>query len=490
MQRTYLSVIAGLSIAALPTTPVAAQWVEKGCVELLDLKAPTIGDFWGWTSVVLDDINDDGVPDIAVAEPFWGNSIGKVWVYSGADESLLWSRQETVLSAILGFQLDTTDWNNDGVTDLIAGAPFGDFGTLWIYNGLDGSTLLELQSGEFQDGIGSAVDPNGDFNGDGVNDLLLGAFGADTAEDQINYGRVYVYSGVDASLITSIDGPFTNASFGIGVAYIGDISDPPDGRDEIVIGNRMGSSDDDIDLFFDGQARVYSYNGRDAVLEYMIEDVGMGHQLIGDRIDGGKDINQDGTPDFLIGDSYLDSVRIFSGSDGALIHEFNIPDAPASPEFGRMIDDINGDGHADLILGDWGGDGGDGLEGSGVVWVHSGADGCLLQTMTPLVANQAVGVDSRSAGDFNNDGLMDFLIAGTGGGFESPFGRVYVIAGTIAPEAIPGDLDGDGVVGPSDLITLLGAWGPCGDCGDCAADLDDDCSVGTGDLIILLGNWG
>ncbi len=53
-----------------------------------------------------------------------------------------------------------------------------------------------------------------------------------------------------------------------------------------------------------------------------------------------------------------------------------------------------------------------------------------------------------------------------------------------------GDLDGDGDVGASDLIILLGAWGPCDECSDCLADLDADCTVGTSDLIILLGNWG
>ncbi len=53
-----------------------------------------------------------------------------------------------------------------------------------------------------------------------------------------------------------------------------------------------------------------------------------------------------------------------------------------------------------------------------------------------------------------------------------------------------GDLDGDGAVGTTDLLILLGAWGPCGDCNDCVADLDDDCTVGTTDLLLLLGNWG
>ena len=52
------------------------------------------------------------------------------------------------------------------------------------------------------------------------------------------------------------------------------------------------------------------------------------------------------------------------------------------------------------------------------------------------------------------------------------------------------DLNGDGMVGPSDLAILLGAWGRCPDCANCPADLDADCIVGASDLAILLSNWG
>ncbi len=55
---------------------------------------------------------------------------------------------------------------------------------------------------------------------------------------------------------------------------------------------------------------------------------------------------------------------------------------------------------------------------------------------------------------------------------------------------ILGDLDGDGSVGTTDLLLLLGAWDACDDCDDCIADLDGDCIVGGFDLILLLGNWG
>ncbi|MCH8150837.1 MAG: hypothetical protein IH830_00505 [Planctomycetes bacterium] len=56
---------------------------------------------------------------------------------------------------------------------------------------------------------------------------------------------------------------------------------------------------------------------------------------------------------------------------------------------------------------------------------------------------------------------------------------------------IPGDLDGDGVVGILDLLALLAAWGPCPDPPqECPADLDNDTTVGILDLLTLLANWG
>ena len=58
------------------------------------------------------------------------------------------------------------------------------------------------------------------------------------------------------------------------------------------------------------------------------------------------------------------------------------------------------------------------------------------------------------------------------------------------PAALLSDLDGDGIVGMVDFLTLLAAWGSCSDCSTCPADFDGDCSVGILDLMILLGNWG
>ncbi len=55
-----------------------------------------------------------------------------------------------------------------------------------------------------------------------------------------------------------------------------------------------------------------------------------------------------------------------------------------------------------------------------------------------------------------------------------------------AQDACSADLDGDGMVGASDLGVMLGAWGPCD---GCAADIDGSGSVDAADLSGLLGFW-
>ena len=52
-----------------------------------------------------------------------------------------------------------------------------------------------------------------------------------------------------------------------------------------------------------------------------------------------------------------------------------------------------------------------------------------------------------------------------------------------------GDLEGDGVVGFSDLLRLLLSWGDC-PATPCAGDLDGNGEVDRADLLILILAWG
>ncbi len=59
-----------------------------------------------------------------------------------------------------------------------------------------------------------------------------------------------------------------------------------------------------------------------------------------------------------------------------------------------------------------------------------------------------------------------------------------------APGACIWDIDGNGSVGASDLLSLLVSWGPCPPKEDCPADFNGDGTVGSADLLALLVNWG
>ena len=65
-------------------------------------------------------------------------------------------------------------------------------------------------------------------------------------------------------------------------------------------------------------------------------------------------------------------------------------------------------------------------------------------------------------------------------------GSAYLFDASVCPW----DIDGDEVVGVSDLLSLLASWGPCPPKGDCPADFDNSSDVGVKDLLFLLGAWG
>jgi hypothetical protein len=88
---------------------------------------------------------------------------------------------------------------------------------------------------------------------------------------------------------------------------------------------------------------------------------------------------------------------------------------------------------------------------------------------------------AAAAGDLNGDGRADIVTADKSSD-STPTVTVLINQTPV----IPGDLDGDGTVGVSDFLILLGSWGPCV---GCPADLDKDGVVGVLDFLILLSNW-
>jgi hypothetical protein len=96
--------------------------------------------------------------------------------------------------------------------------------------------------------------------------------------------------------------------------------------------------------------------------------------------------------------------------------------------------------------------------------------------------------DAAIVADFVGSPLPDVLFV------ESPIGPIETFTlyenTTEVPKAVPGDLTGDGQVGPADLAQLLSQWGPCSNPEACPADITGDDAVGPADLAQLLANWG
>ena len=54
----------------------------------------------------------------------------------------------------------------------------------------------------------------------------------------------------------------------------------------------------------------------------------------------------------------------------------------------------------------------------------------------------------------------------------------------------PADITGDGIVGISDFLAVLAAWGACQPAAPCWQDVDCDGTIGVSDFLLVLANWG
>ncbi len=125
------------------------------------------------------------------------------------------------------------------------------------------------------------------------------------------------------------------------------------------------------------------------------------------------------------------------------------------------------------------------LTGTSMATPHVAGTVCLLQSLHPdITTDQVVQILEHTSVDLGEPGFDEE----TGHGLLDSFGAIAEVAGV---DPTLGDLDGDGAVNVTDLLLLLGAWGPCGEACPpaCAADIDGSCDVGVGDLLIVLADW-
>jgi hypothetical protein len=148
------------------------------------------------------DINDDGVEDIIVGT-FYSSGIGKAYVYSGADGSLLITRSGAASRDRFGAHVGSAgDFNRDGFDDFIVAAPGG--GKFYVYAGPTGQLIFTGSE------VAESFSPMGDVNGDGFDDFAVGIPSSKAGGKRV--GKINVYGG--GALLGTIAGSSANADFG------------------------------------------------------------------------------------------------------------------------------------------------------------------------------------------------------------------------------------------------------------------------------------
>ena len=457
-------------LLALASSACSAQFLEADATALHIIDGE--GGGFAWAVSELADINGDGVGDWITGAPSLatpnGTRSGRLYVYSGATADLLFSFDGPLAATNLGYAMaDAGDVDGDGVHDILGGAQGSQGGTsagnAYVYSGADGSLLLSVTGNEIGEAYGHAVAGIGDIDGDGLDDFIVGAPRTDGDAGGTNSGRVYVHSGVDGSVIRVHLGTAANDQLGSGMSGVGDIDH--DGVPDYAASAKKGGGAQN------GACYVYSGADGSVIHTLLADDTGVqfGEFFVG----GPGDFDADGTPDIYVGD-YADSrAYVFSGADGSQLFNY---DAPSNEGLGcgRGAGDVNGDGHADLAVGAYTLNGGDGV---GRIYIFSGCDGSILRTITTARGtNEQLGFDAVGMGDTDGDGIPEILGAAGNGN------RVYIIKGNLMP--IP-DFNHDGVIDTRDVLSFLNAWVA----GDDSADFTGDGVINTQDVLAFLNRW-
>ncbi len=432
------------------------------------------------------DVDADGYDDVVVGASEYSGQTGRVYVYHGTAAGL----ETTALATLTGprrtsrFGISARgagDVNNDGYDDVIVGAWGVNSlaGEATVYHGsasgLATTAATTIAGAAAADYLGYAVASAGDVNGDGYDDVIVGASGVSSG-----LGLAYLHrgsaSGVSATASTTLTGLEAAERFGFDVAGAGDVNG--DGYDDVVVGAYQYGS---------RAGRVLVYHGAAGGLSSSAASTfsGASNELLGWSVAGVGDVNSDGYDDVIAGaplaGSSAGSVYLCLGSRSGITTCTN-PwiGENAGDELGESVGgagDVNGDGHADVLVGapSWGG-------GAGRAELYEGGS-TMPPTLTlrfeGVASDDGLGSSVAGAGDLNADGYDDVLIGGES--YAGGDGRVQVHLGYI-------DADGDGYAAVDDCDDQNadahpGAAEVCDPDDvdeDCNGDADDDDSSTSG----------
>lgn len=406
---------ANVSLVALLAlcVPTSAQ----SLIGTLDGDSP--GDRFGHVVAFVGDLNGDGHADFAVGAPGGddgGLEAGSVTIFSGSDFAVLRRWNGSAAGALFGTDVDClSDVSGDGVQDVIVGAPGAD--QALVYSGANGSLLLTIQGAAGTE-FGSAVADAGDVNGDWVMDFAVGATSAP---------GLSVFSGASGNLLWS------RPEVARTIARIGHV-DEQEG-DDLITGNYQN---DQFGLGnHDGRARLYSGNSGGWIRDHLASTTGdqVGYDVagVGDVDGDGKDDYVFGAPNATIGENSNDPfAQVRSGADGSLLHEWS--GYPQS-EFGGAVapsGDVNLDGVPDILVSQPGER--DEEFTLSYLYIYCGDTGATMM-MHPTISHGGQSLDGGQ--DVDGDGWLDFLSGNPDDdSFASEQGSVYIYTYGCPPEAV------------------------------------------------------
>jgi len=403
-----------------PTDAEFAKPFLEDVVILREWVGEASGDQFGWIARNIGDVDGDGLDDVTTSAPFKnidGPSAGRVYVYSSGTGELLWDYSGPPGSQ-LGIGIEAAgDVNGDGIPDVVAGAP-GE-GKAYVFSGNDGTILHRLSEIDSGSTFGRKVSDIGDLDGDGYDDVFIGAPGADQGT-----GAGYVYSGKDGTVLHTYRGARPGDAF---ASAAGGWTDGT--RTLIAIGApNAGPSNGGL---------VYVYDGlTDEPAFVMTADEGsrqfgaMFVSIVGD-VDG------DGTPDVYASDwahadkgPFTGRIYVHSGATGELLL-IRTGEAPGDG-FGIGVadaGDLDHDGHDDLLVGAW--QHASQAPAGGKSYLYSGRTGELVEVYTGTVPGETFGFDATGIGDIDGDGVADLLITSARSAVHGTWtGRVFILKGS------------------------------------------------------------